>query len=44
MACAASLLEDVEPCAAHGWLTLDRAPFSDDPSERSWLPGGSRRG
>jgi DNA-binding CsgD family transcriptional regulator len=37
MARAASLLEDVEPCAAHGWLTLDRAPFTDDPSERARL-------
>jgi DNA-binding CsgD family transcriptional regulator len=34
MARAESLLEEVEPCAAHGWLTLDRAPFSRDPSER----------
>jgi tetratricopeptide (TPR) repeat protein len=30
MARAESLLEEVEPCAAHGWLTLDRAPFSSD--------------
>jgi DNA-binding NarL/FixJ family response regulator len=31
---AASLLEDVDECAAHGWLILDRAPFSRDPAER----------
>ena len=37
MARAESLLEDVEPCAAHGWLTLDRAPFTDDASERERL-------
>ena len=37
MARAESLLEDVEPCAAHGWLTLDRAPFTDDSSERERL-------
>jgi DNA-binding CsgD family transcriptional regulator len=37
MARAASLLDEVEPCAAHGWLTLDRAPFTDDPSKRERL-------
>jgi DNA-binding CsgD family transcriptional regulator len=37
MARAKSLLEEVEPCAAHGWLTLDRAPFSSDSSERERL-------
>ena len=37
MARAESLLEDVEPCAAHGWLTLDRAPFTEDASERERL-------
>ncbi|MGE5637055.1 MAG: LuxR C-terminal-related transcriptional regulator [Nocardioidaceae bacterium] len=34
MARAASALEGVEECAAHGWLILDRAPFSRDLSER----------
>jgi DNA-binding NarL/FixJ family response regulator len=34
MARAESLLEDVEDCAAHGWLILDRAPFSRDSAER----------
>jgi tetratricopeptide (TPR) repeat protein len=37
MARAERLLDDVEECAAHGWHTLDRAPFSDDPSERERL-------
>jgi tetratricopeptide (TPR) repeat protein len=37
MARAESLLEEVEPCAAHGWLTLDRAPFSPDSTERERL-------
>ncbi|HEX5782393.1 MAG TPA: response regulator transcription factor, partial [Solirubrobacteraceae bacterium] len=37
MARAESLLEEVEECAAHGWLTLDRAPFSDDAAERERL-------
>jgi DNA-binding NarL/FixJ family response regulator len=37
MARAESLLEGMEECAAHGWLTLDRAPWSDDPSERERL-------
>jgi hypothetical protein len=31
---AESVLEPVEECAAHGWLILDRAPFSRDSSER----------
>jgi DNA-binding NarL/FixJ family response regulator len=31
---AESLLEGVEECAAHGWLILDRAPFSRDSAER----------
>jgi DNA-binding NarL/FixJ family response regulator len=31
---AESLLENVEACAAHGWLILDRAPFSRDSAER----------
>jgi DNA-binding CsgD family transcriptional regulator len=34
MARAEGLLEEVEECAAHGWLTLDRAPWTDDSSER----------
>jgi hypothetical protein len=37
MSRAERLLEGVEPCAAHGWLTLDRAPFVNDPSERERL-------
>jgi tetratricopeptide (TPR) repeat protein len=31
---AESLLEGVDECAAHGWLILDRAPFSRSSSER----------
>ena len=31
---AQSLLEDVEECAAHGWLVLDGAVFSRDSKER----------
>jgi DNA-binding CsgD family transcriptional regulator len=31
---AERLLEDVDDCAAHGWLILDRAPLSRDSSER----------
>lgn len=34
MARAESVLEGVEECAAHGWLTLDRAPWTSDASER----------
>jgi DNA-binding CsgD family transcriptional regulator len=34
---AGSLLEEVEECAGHGWLELDRAPFTDDPEERNRL-------
>ena len=37
MARAESLLEGMEECAAHGWLTLDRAPWSRDPFEREQL-------
>jgi len=37
MARAESLLEGVEECAAHGWLTLDRAPWSGDAFERERL-------
>ena len=42
MARAESLLEGVEECAAHGWLTLDRAPFTDD-AVRARAPGHWRR-
>ena len=34
---AALLLEEAEECAGHGWLMLDRAPFSDDAEERRQL-------
>jgi tetratricopeptide (TPR) repeat protein len=34
MARAESVLEGVEECAAHGWLVLDRAPFTSDVAER----------
>ena len=34
---AASLLEDAEECAGHGWLALDRAPFTEDAEERRRL-------
>jgi DNA-binding CsgD family transcriptional regulator len=34
MARAESLLEGVPECAAHGWLILDRAPWTSDASER----------
>jgi DNA-binding CsgD family transcriptional regulator len=34
MARAERLLDGVEECAAHGWLILDRAPFTRDSSER----------
>jgi DNA-binding CsgD family transcriptional regulator len=37
MARAESLLEGMDECAAHGWMTLDRAPFTDDPAERERL-------
>ena len=37
MARAESLLEGVEESAAHGWLTLDRAPWISDASEREQL-------
>ena len=37
MARARRLLEGVEECAAHGWLILDRAPWSDGASERERL-------
>jgi hypothetical protein len=34
MARAGSVLEGVEESAAHGWLILDRAPWTSDASER----------
>ncbi len=34
---AASLLEHTEECAGHGWLVLDRAPFTDHVEERHRL-------
>jgi DNA-binding CsgD family transcriptional regulator len=34
MAQAEGLLEGVPKCVAHGWLALDRAPWTDDPAER----------
>jgi DNA-binding CsgD family transcriptional regulator len=37
MARAERLLEGVDECAAHGWLTLDHAPFTGDASERERL-------
>ena len=37
MARAERLLEGVDECAAHGWLTLDHAPFTCDPRERERL-------
>ena len=37
MARAESLLEDAEECAGHGWLALDRAPFTDIAAERQQL-------
>jgi DNA-binding CsgD family transcriptional regulator len=37
MARAESLLEDTEECAGHGWLALDRAPFTEDAVERQQL-------
>jgi DNA-binding CsgD family transcriptional regulator len=37
MARAESVLEGVEECAAHGWLVLDRAPWTSDAAEREQL-------
>ena len=37
MARAESVLEGMEESAAHGWLVLDRAPWSSDASERERL-------
>jgi hypothetical protein len=33
----AACSKGVEECPAHGWLTLDRAPWTDDASERERL-------
>ena len=37
MARAEQVLEGVEECAEHGWLALNRAPFSSDHGEREQL-------
>ena len=37
MARAEAVLEDVNKCAAHGWLELDRAPFTGDVRGREQL-------
>jgi DNA-binding NarL/FixJ family response regulator/tetratricopeptide (TPR) repeat protein len=37
MARAATLLDDTDECAGHGWLALDSAPFTDDVAERERL-------
>ena len=37
MARAESVLEDVNECAAHGWLHLDRAPFTNEIRQREQL-------
>jgi len=37
MARAETLLADAEECAGHGWLVLDRAPFTDDAADRERL-------
>jgi tetratricopeptide (TPR) repeat protein len=37
MARAEGLLEGLPECAAHGWLVLDRAPWTSDASEREQL-------
>ena len=34
---AESLLGGAEECAGHGWLIIDRAPFTDDAAERGRL-------
>jgi DNA-binding CsgD family transcriptional regulator len=41
MARAEGLLEGLEECAAHGWLMLDRAPWTSDASEREQLAAGA---
>ncbi|HET8756674.1 MAG TPA: hypothetical protein VFM58_11715, partial [Solirubrobacteraceae bacterium] len=42
MARAESVLEGVQECAAHGWLMLDRAPWTSDASERERLASAAR--
>jgi DNA-binding CsgD family transcriptional regulator len=37
MARAGELLEGADECAGHGWLVIDRAPFTGDPAEREQL-------
>jgi DNA-binding CsgD family transcriptional regulator len=37
MARAETLLADLDECAGHGWLALDRAPFTDDTADRERL-------
>jgi len=37
MARAETLLGGTDECAGHGWLALDRAPFTDDAAERERL-------
>ena len=37
MARAESVLDGVKECAAHGWLQLDRAPFTNETSQREQL-------
>lgn len=37
MARAETLLAGADECAGHGWLALDRAPFTDDAAERERL-------
>lgn len=37
MARAESVLEGVNECAAHGWLQLDRAPFTNETRQREQL-------
>ncbi len=37
MARAETLLGNTDECAGHGWLALDRAPFTDDAAERERL-------
>jgi DNA-binding CsgD family transcriptional regulator len=34
---AETLLADLDECAGHGWLALDRAPFTDDTADRERL-------
>jgi DNA-binding NarL/FixJ family response regulator len=37
MARAETVLEQADECAGHGWLALDRAPFTEDAAERGRL-------